>query len=281
MQYKIRKIKNGIYVGFCSIAMLLLFLTVASLLYTLLSRGLSAINIDIFTKMTPPLGSNIPGGLLNAIYGSFIMTFIAVLIATPIGIFTAIYLTEFNRHSRFSQAVRFINDILLSAPSIIIGLFVYALVVTRFGYSALAGAISIAIIALPIITRTSEDMLAIVPDSLREAARALGAPYWRTIIRIVIPSIYHGIITGVLLAIARILGETAPLLFTTLNNNRWSASLLHSIASLPIVIYKYAMSPYQSAQNLAWGGALIITMGVAIVTIISRVISKQNRKRNK
>lgn len=271
--YRRRRLTNALFYFFCYLALIIVASVVISVVVKLLVSGLSAFNLDLFTKMTPPPGST--GGLLNAIVGSLIMTVIAIVIAAPMGIFAAIYLSEFNRGQKIISVVRFINDVMLSAPSIIIGLFCYALFVAPVGhFSALAGAISIAIIALPIIVRTSEDMLSIVPSTLREAATALGAPYWRVVLKVVLPSIYHGIITGVLLAIARILGETAPLLFTALNNQFWNIDLTKATASLPIVIFQYAMSPYAGWQHLAWAGALLITLVIGVITLITRLILK-------
>lgn len=277
MAYARRKLKNLLFIIMCYIALALTLAVIASVLVKLFVSGGSALSWNLITKMTPPPGMQ--GGLLNAIVGTLIMTGIAVIIATPLGLFAAIYLSEFNRGQKFIGVIRFVNDVLLSAPSIIVGLFIYAIVVAPMHhFSAIAGALSIAMIALPIIVRTSEDMLSIVPTSLREAASALGAPYWRVLFKVVLPSIFHGILTGVLLAIARILGETAPLLFTSLNNQFWSLSLNKPMASLPIVIFQYAMSPYPSWQNLAWAGALIITAVIAVLTIISRSLKPRGHK---
>lgn len=243
-----------------------------SILWTLLSQGLGAINLDIFTQMTPPPGSK--GGLANAIYGSFAMTLIATVIATPVGILAGTYLAEYGRGSKIAQVAIFINDILLAAPSIIVGLFIYAILVVPFKhFSGYSGAIALAVIAIPVINRTTQDMLALVPDAMREAAAALGAPRWKVMTAVIWRSARSGILTGVLLAIARISGETAPLLFTALNNQFWTADLSQPIANLPVVIFQFAMSPYDDWQRLAWGGALIITVTILLLNIIARSLA--------
>lgn len=243
-----------------------------SILWTLLSQGLGAINLDIFTQMTPPPGSK--GGLANAIYGSFAMTLIATVIATPVGILAGTYLAEYGRGSKIAQVAIFINDILLAAPSIIVGLFIYAILVVPFKhFSGYSGAIALAVIAIPVINRTTQDMLALVPDAMREAAAALGAPRWKVMTAVIWRSARSGILTGVLLAIARISGETAPLLFTALNNQYWTADLSQPIANLPVVIFQFAMSPYDDWQRLAWGGALIITVTILLLNIIARSLA--------
>ncbi|THF53947.1 phosphate ABC transporter permease PstA [Allorhizobium terrae] len=244
----------------------------ASILWTLLYNGLTAINLDIFTQMTPPPGSS--GGLANAIYGSFMMTLIATVIATPVGILAGTYLAEYGRGSKIAAVAIFINDILLAAPSIIVGLFIYALLVVPFKhFSGYSGAIALAVIAIPVINRTTQDMLALVPDAMREAAAALGAPRWKVMTAVVWRSARSGILTGVLLAVARISGETAPLLFTALNNQFWTADLSQPIANLPVVIFQFAMSPYDDWQRLAWGGALIITVTILLLNIVARSLA--------
>ncbi|OLP44538.1 phosphate ABC transporter permease PstA [Rhizobium oryziradicis] len=244
----------------------------ASILWTLLYNGLGAINLDIFTQMTPPPGSK--GGLANAIYGSFMMTLIATVIATPVGILAGTYLAEYGRGSKIAAVAIFINDILLAAPSIIVGLFIYALLVVPFKhFSGYSGAIALAVIAIPVINRTTQDMLALVPDAVREAAAALGAPRWKVMTAVVWRSARSGILTGVLLAVARISGETAPLLFTALNNQFWTADLSQPIANLPVVIFQFAMSPYDDWQRLAWGGALIITVTILVLNIVARSLA--------
>ncbi|MDE3237384.1 MAG: phosphate ABC transporter permease PstA [Paracoccaceae bacterium] len=243
-----------------------------AILWSLLSTGLPAIRPSIFTQMTPPPGSN--GGLANAIFGSLAMTVVSILIATPVGILAGTYLSEYARGSKIGEAAKFINDVLLSAPSIIIGLFIYAIIVVPQGhFSAWAGAVALAVIALPVINRTTQDMLALVPNSLREASAALGAPRWKTMTFVIYRSARSGILTGVLLAVARVSGETAPLLFTSLNNQYWSTDMNAPMANLPVVIFQFAMSPYDDWQRLAWGGALIITVAILALNIIARSLA--------
>lgn len=251
----------------------------AAILSTLLVNGVQAFKLSLFTESTPPPGSS--GGLLNAIYGSAMMTGFAILLATPIGVFAGTYLSEYGRSSRLAHIVRFINDVLLSAPSIIIGLFVYGIVVVRMGhFSAFAGIIALAIIAIPIIVRTTEDMLALIPDALREAAAALGSPKWKIIAKVSYRAAFQGILTGVLLAVARVSGETAPLLFTALNNQFWSSNLNAPMANLPVVIFQFAMSPYEDWRQLAWGGALLITAAVLALNIVARILTKKRTSRS-
>jgi phosphate transport system permease protein len=239
---------------------------------TLLIDGIGAIRPSLFTEMTPPPGSS--GGLANAIVGSVLMTLIATLVGTPTGILAGTFLAEYARGRWFGEAVRFVNDILLSAPSIIIGLFVYTAMVIPMGhFSGLAGAMALAIITIPVIVRTTEDMLRLVPSALREAASALGAPHWKVIVMVTYRAAVQGMLTGVLLAIARISGETAPLLFTALNNQFWSAELNAPMANLPVVIFQFAMSPYADWQSLAWGGALLITAAILVLNITARLLA--------
>jgi len=239
-------------------------------------EGFSGLSLAVFTEMTPPPGAD--GGLLNPIVGSLIMTTLAVLIGTPIGILAGTYLAEYGRHDRLSHVVRFINDILLSAPSIVIGLFVYEVMVAPMGhFSGWAGAVALAVIVIPVVVRTTEDMLTLVPNSLREAASALGTPRALVILRISYRAARAGMITGVLLAVARISGETAPLLFTALNNQFWSVNLNAPMPSLPVVIFQFALSPYKDWQKLAWTGALIITLSVLILSIIARLLAARSR----
>jgi phosphate transport system permease protein len=241
-------------------------------LWTLVSNGISAITPALFTQMTPPPGNS--GGLLNAIAGSVAMTLIATLIGTPTGVLAGTFLAEYSQRSRFGEVVRFINDILLSAPSIIIGLFVYEIVVVPMGhFSAWAGAVALAIIVIPVVVRTTEDMLKLVPNPLREAASALGSPKWKVIVMVSYRAAIQGMLTGVMLAIARIAGETAPLLFTALNNQFWSGNMNAPMANLPVVIFQFAMSPYADWQVLAWGGALLITITVLCLNIGARLIA--------
>jgi phosphate transport system permease protein len=249
----------------------------AAILYTLVAQGLPALSPAVFSQPTPPPGS--AGGLSNAIFGSLAMTVIAIVVATPVGILAGTYLLEYSRSSWIGEAAKFINDILLSAPSIIIGLFIYTVMVVPMGhFSAWAGAASLALIALPVINRTTQDMLGLVPNSLREAAAALGTPRWKTMTHVIYRAARSGILTGVLLAVARISGETAPLLFTALNNQFFTSDLNASMANLPTVIFQFAMSPYDDWQHLAWAGALIITIAILALNIIARALSGGHAK---
>ena len=244
------------------------------ILFTLFSKGLAAFGPALFTQMTPPPGSD--GGLANAIFGSLMIVGSAIFIATPIGIMAGIYLAEVGRDNWIAKITRFINDILLSAPSIVIGLFVYTLIVANVShYSGWAGAVALAIIAVPVVVRTTETMLLLVPNSMREAAVALGAPQWRVVLMVTLKSVQGGVVTGVLLALARISGETAPLLFTSLNNQFWSSDMNAPMANLPVVIFQFAMSPYEEWQRLAWAGALLITLTVLALNIIARTLFRQ------
>ena len=266
-----RKIKNGLLLTLSLFATLTGLACLGAILWTLVSHGLSAMSWRLFTEMTPPPGSQ--GGLSNALYGSAVMTLLGILIGSPIGVLAGTYLAEYGRGSRVSTVIRFINDVLLSAPSIIIGLFVYELVVVHMGhFSALAGALSLAILAIPVTLRTTEDMLNLVPVGMKDSSAALGAYPWRTTISVLYPAARSGIVTGLLLAVARISGETAPLLFTALNNQFWSTHLNAPMANLPVVIFQFALSPYKDWQNLAWAGALIITLSILILSISARVI---------
>lgn len=245
------------------------------ILFTLFAAGFNAFSGDLFTQMTPPPGSK--GGLLNAIVGSLLMAVMGTAIGTPIGIFAGIYLAEYGSRGWLAPCTRFINDILLSAPSIVIGLFIYEIYVFRVGhFSAWAGALALALIVIPVVIRTTENMLRLVPDSLREAAIALGTPQWKVIVMVTLRSVRAGVITGVLLAVARISGETAPLLFTSLNNQFWTTDLNAPMANLPVVIFQFAMSPYQDWQELAWAGALLITLAVLMLNVMARVLFRQS-----
>jgi phosphate transport system permease protein len=247
------------------------------ILGVLLYEGFSGLSLRVFTEMTPPPGA--AGGLLNAIIGSLIMTVLAVLIGTPVGILAGTYMAEYGRHERLTSVVRFINDILLSAPSIVIGLFIYEVMVVPMGhFSGLAGAVALAVIVIPVVVRTTEDMLTLVPNPLREAAAALGMPRALVIRRVCYRAAQAGMVTGVLLAIARISGETAPLLFTALNNQFWSANLNAPMPSLPVVIFQFALSPYKDWQELAWTGALIITFTVLALSIGARALSASSKQ---
>ena len=235
--------------------------------------GLRGLNLATLTQMTPP--PNEAGGLANAIYGSLLMVLLATLVATPIGILAGVYLAEYDRGGWLGSVTRFVNDILLSAPSIVIGLFIYTVVVTRFkGFSGWAGVAALALIVIPVVIRTTENMLRLVPAGLREAACALGAPKWRVVSGITLRAARAGVVTGVLLAVARISGETAPLLFTALSNQFWSSSLAEPMASLPVTIFKFAMSPYENWQALAWTGVFLITVGVLGLNILARVLTR-------
>jgi phosphate transport system permease protein len=243
-----------------------------AILFTLLWNGLGGLSLTVFTEMTPPPGS--AGGLANAIVGSLILTAFGVVIGTPLGILAGTYMAEYGRYSYLTSIVRFVNDILLSAPSIVVGLFVYEVTVARVGhFSAWAGGIALAILVVPVVIRATEDMLLLVPDSLREAAAGLGSPRWKVIKDVGYRAARAGIITGILLAIARITGETAPLLFTALNNQFWSLNLDAPMASLPVTIFQFALSPYDDWQQLAWTGALIVTFAVLALSIVARYLS--------
>ncbi|MFG1425189.1 phosphate ABC transporter permease PstA [Roseixanthobacter glucoisosaccharinicivorans] len=258
--------------GFAVFAIFLL----AWILWTLISRGLPALNLNVFTKVTAPPGQG--GGLLNAIVGSLIQIGIALAIGGPIGLFAGTFLAENGKGTKIGSAARFVNDILLSAPSILVGLFIYQFLVVPFGgFSGWAGAIALAILVIPVIVRTTEDMLNLVPVGLREAAFALGAPQWKVVIMITWRAARAGIVTGILLAIARAAGETAPLLFTSLGNNSWSTDLSKPMASLPIAIYQYAGSPFDDWVSLAWAGALLITVGVLVLNVVSRLVLARTR----
>ncbi|HET9762790.1 MAG TPA: phosphate ABC transporter permease PstA [Casimicrobiaceae bacterium] len=244
------------------------------ILYTLFAAGFSAFSLSLFTHSTPPPGSS--GGLANAIVGSLLMAATGTLIGTPIGILAGIYLAEYGSRGWLAPATRFINDILLSAPSIIIGLFIYEIYVFQVKhFSAWAGSFALALIVIPIVVRTTENMLKLVPDSLREAAFALGTPQWRVIVMVTLRSVRAGVITGMLLAVARISGETAPLLFTALNNQFWTTDLNAPMSNLPMVIFQFAMSPYDDWQRLAWAGSLLITLAVLALNILARVFFRQ------
>jgi phosphate transport system permease protein len=267
----IRKLINALALALSGIATAIGLFFLGAILWTLIRSGLAGMSVQLFTAMTPPPGSS--GGLLNAIYGSVVMTVIGILIGGPIGVLAGTYLAEYGRTARISTVIRFVNDVLLSAPSIIVGLFVYQLLVVRMGhFSAIAGAVALAIIAIPVTVRTTEDMLNLVPQGMKDASTAMGAYDWRTITSVIYPAAGSGIVTGLLLAIARISGETAPLLFTALNNQFWSSNLFAPIANLPVVIFQFALSPYPNWQQLAWSGALLITLSILILSIVARFL---------
>ena len=240
------------------------------ILFETVRLGVGGMNLALFTQMTPPPQAE-DGGLLNAIFGSITMVTLATLLGTPIGILAGIYLAEYGRKTWLGHVTRFINDILLAAPSIVIGLFIYAVVVAPMrSFSGLAGVLALALIVIPVVIRTTENMLALIPNALREAAYALGTPKWKVILTITLKAARAGVVTGVLLALARIAGETAPLLFTALSNQFWSSSLTHPMASLPVTIFKFALSPYENWQQLAWAGVFLITLGVLVLNILAR-----------
>lgn len=271
-----RRLQNRVALALSVLATGVGLFFLAAILFTLLWNGLGGITPALFLLETPAPGN--PGGLSNAIFGSIVMTLIAIVIATPIGILAGTYLSESAKGSRIAEAARFINDVLLSAPSIIVGLFVYALIVVPSGhFSAWAGAVALAVIALPVVNRTTQDMLALVPNALREAAAALGTPHWKIMVFVIYRAARNGILTGVLLAFARISGETAPLLFTALSNQYFTADMGKPMASLPVVIFQFAMSPYDDWHSLAWGGALLITLAILALNILARLLTGPRR----
>ncbi|MCL4470974.1 MAG: phosphate ABC transporter permease PstA [Gammaproteobacteria bacterium] len=272
--YTRRRLVNGLNLTLSLFTMVFGLFWLGWILWTLLAHGLHGLVPSLFTQMTPPPGSS--GGLLNAIAGSFAMTMVATLIGTPVGILAGTYLAEFGQRGWLAPTTRFINDILLSAPSIVIGLFIYEIYVISMGhFSGWAGSFALALIVIPVVVRTTENMLRLVPNSLREAAAALGSPQWKVVMLVTLRASTTGILTGILLAVARISGETAPLLFTALNNQFWSNNMNQPMANLPVVIFQFAMSPYEDWQNLAWAGALLITIGVLGLNILARVLFRQ------
>ena len=273
----IRKLTNRVALTLSLSAMAFGLFWLAWILWTVLELGLSGLSLTLFTEMTPPPGAE-TGGLLNAIAGSLIMVVLATLLGTPIGILAGVYLAEYGRNHWLGSTTRFINDLLLSAPSIVIGLFVYAVVVAQTGkFSAWSGVIALALIVLPVVVRTTENMLQLIPNTLREAAFALGAPKSVVISKVTLRAARAGVLTGVLLAVARIAGETAPLLFTALSNQFWTLNLNEPMANLPVTIFKFAMSPFTNWQELAWAGVFLITMGVLALNIIARVFLRAEK----
>ncbi|MBB3255726.1 phosphate transport system permease protein [Paraburkholderia bannensis] len=267
-----RRVTNAIALTMSLAAMAFGLLWLVWILYTTLSLGVGGLSVELFTQSTPPPNTD-GGGLANAIVGSLLLVGIATAVGTPIGILAGVYLAEYGQKGWLASVTRFINDILLSAPSIVVGLFVYALVVAKTGhFSGWAGAISLALLQIPIVIRTTENMLKLVPNALREAAFALGTPKWKMVLSITLKASIAGIVTGVLLAIARIAGETAPLLFTALSNQFFSADMNQPMANLPVTIYKFAMSPFSQWQSLAWAGVFLITLGVLGLNILARTI---------
>ncbi|HEY0223787.1 MAG TPA: phosphate ABC transporter permease PstA [Pseudolabrys sp.] len=274
--YRSRRRRNVMTMGFAYGATIFGLSWLVLILGVLLYEGFSGLSLAVFTEMTPPPGA--AGGLLNPIMGSLVMTILAVLLGTPLGMLAGTYMAEYGRYDKLSSIVRFINDILLSAPSIVIGLFVYEIMVAQMGhFSGWAGAVSLAVIVVPVVVRTTEDMLTLVPDTLREAAASIGLPRSLMITKVAYRAARAGMITGVLLAVARISGETAPLLFTALNNQFWSTDLNAPVSSLPVVIFQFALSPYKDWQKLAWTGALIITLTVLTLSIIARALASQRK----
>lgn len=272
--YRRRRVVNAVLLVISALTLVFGLFWLIWILITLFYEGFNALAPTLFTLNTPPPGSN--GGLLNAIVGSLMMALIGTMIGTPVGILAGTYLAEFGRRGWLAPATRFINDILLSAPSIVIGLFVYSVYVSQIGhFSGWGGALALALIVIPVVVRTTDDMLKLVPDSLREAAVALGAPAWKMIVFISYRAAKAGIITGILLAVARISGETAPLLFTALNNQFFSMNMNAPMANLPVVIFQFAMSPYADWQRLAWGGAILITLAVLALNILARALFRR------
>ena len=272
--YARRKRMNYVALALSMLAMAFGLFWLIWILFETVRLGVSGLSWAVLSEMTP--APNEPGGLANAIYGSFLMVALATLLGTPIGIMAGIYLAEYQSRGTLAVLTRFVNDILLSAPSIVIGLFVYAVVVAQFKtFSAYAGIVALALIVIPVVIRTTENMLQLVPSGLREAAYALGAPKWKVIMSITFRAARSGVVTGVLLGVARIAGETAPLLFTALNNQFWTSSLGEPMSSLPVTIFKFAMSPYENWQQLAWAGVFIITVAVLALNIVSRLLTRR------
>ena len=273
-KYDRRKRLNQVALTLSMAAMLFGVFWLVWILWETVRQGVGGLSFALFSQMTPP--PNEEGGIANAIWGSLMMVALATLVGTPIGVMAGVYLAEYDKKGWLASTTRFVNDILLSAPSIVIGLFVYTVVVVRFkSFSGMAGVIALALIVIPVVIRTTENMLVLVPASLREAAYALGTPKWKVIIMVTLRAARAGVITGVLLAVARIAGETAPLLFTALNNQFWNADMTKPMASLPVTIFKFAMSPYENWQQLAWAGVLLITVAVLGLNILARYITRQ------
>lgn len=272
-----RKLINYFALSMSMIAVVFGLFWLFWILLSVFKLGFGGLNLDLFTKMTPPPGSE--GGLYNAIVGSFIHVGLATLIGTPFGVLAGVYLAEYGRYTWLGRSTLFINDILLSAPSIVIGLFVYAVFVARVGhFSALAGIFALALLVIPVVIRTTENMLVLVPNNLREAVYALGTPKWKVITKVTLRASVAGIMTGILLAVARVSGETAPLLFTSLSNQFWTLDLNKPMATLPVTIFKFAMSPFEDWQRMAWAGVFLITLGVLSLNILARVFFRQKHK---
>jgi phosphate transport system permease protein len=278
-RYRRRRAKNALAMTLSFVATAFGLFWLAWILLTAFGKGVAAMNLALFTQMTPAPGSD--GGLLNAFFGSAVMSLLAILIGAPIGIAAGTYLAEYARKRAIGETIRFINDILLSAPSIVLGLFVYTIVVHAMGhFSALAGALALALIVIPVVVRTTDEMLQLVPAAMREAALSLGVPQWKMTMQVLYRSAAPGILTGILLGLARISGETAPLLFTALNNQYWSTDLTKPMASVPVVIFQYAMSPYDSWHSLAWAGAFMVTLFVQVLSLASRAVILRHKVPN-
>jgi len=277
--YRRRRMANALALSLSLAATVFGLFWLTWILWTAFGKGVAAMNIALFTQMTPAPGSD--GGLLNAFAGSALMSLLAILIGAPIGIAAGTYLAEYARKLALGETIRFINDILLSAPSIVLGLFVYTVVVRQMGhFSGIAGALALALIVIPVVVRTTDEMLQLVPAAMREAALSLGVPQWKMTMQVLYRSAAPGIVTGVLLGLARISGETAPLLFTALNNQYWSADMTQPLASVPVVIFQYAMSPYDSWHSLAWAGAFMVTLFVLLLSLVSRAVILRNKAAN-
>jgi phosphate transport system permease protein len=270
-----RRIKNGIALVLSGAATIFGLFWLAWILFTTVSKGLDAFDLALFTEMTPAPGRE--GGMANALFGSIVMSLLAILAGAPVGIAAGTFLAEYANKRLLGEVIRFVNDILLSAPSIIIGLFVYALVVQHTRFSALAGALALAFIVLPVVVRTTDEMLRLVPSQMREAALSLGIPQWKVTVQVLYRSALPGILTGVLLALARISGETAPLLFTAFSNQYWSSDLTSAMANVPVTVFQFAMSPFPAWQALAWAGALVITLFVLLLSLVARGILLRNK----
>ena len=274
--YARRAVKNVLIQTLSVLATIFGLFWLAWILWTTLTKGIGSLNLALFTQMTPPPGDT--GGMLNAFFGSALISLMGIAIGAPVGVLAGTYLAEYSNTSWIGETVRFVNDILLSAPSIVLGLFVYALVVAQMGhFSALAGAIALAFIVLPVVVRTTDEMLRLVPAQMREAALSLGVPQWKVTVQVLYRSSMAGIVTGILLALARISGETAPLLVTARNNPYWSTNIMAPMANVPVVIFQFAMSPYENWHTLAWAGAFVLTMFVLAISIIARTILLRNK----
>ncbi len=275
--YGMRAAKNLLAQALAVLAALFGIFWLVWIIWTTLRMGVSSLNLALFTEMTPPPGAE-GGGMLNAFFGSALMSMLGIALGAPIGVLAGTYLAEYSSKSWLGETVRFVNDILLSAPSIVLGLFVYTMVVAQMGhFSALAGGIALAFIVLPVVVRTTDEMLRLVPSQMREAALSLGVPQWKVTMQVLYRSALPGIVTGILLALARISGETAPLLFSALNNQYWTTDIFSPMANVPVVIFQYAMSPYENWHSLAWAGAFVLTLFVLLISLFARAIVSRNR----